>query len=204
MSNFFPSIYDLAMRPLEKRKFQQIRKELLSHATGRVLEIGAGTGINFPLYKNAEHVDAIEPNQGMIEQSHPRKAAAAVPIQVHQQSAESLNFPDDTFDTVVSTLVFCTIPDPVKALQEISRVSKSQTKILFFEHVKMEQPIPAFAQEALNPLWKRVCDGCNLNRNTLQTIQESGLLVTNVTSYYKGLFLVVESENNKAIDHPSL
>jgi ubiquinone/menaquinone biosynthesis C-methylase UbiE len=192
------------MQPLEKRKFQQIRKEILSHATGRILEIGAGTGINFPLYKNAEHVDAIEPNPGMIEQSYTRKAAAAVPIQVHQQSAESLNFPDDTFDTVVATLVFCTIPDPEKALQEIKRVSKPHAKILFFEHVKMKHPILAFAQEALNPLWKRVCDGCHLNRDTLYTIQESGLLVTNVTSYYKGLFLVVGSENNKAIEHPSV
>lgn len=197
MRNFFPSIYDLAMKPLEKRNFQKIRKEVLSKAAGRVLEIGSGTGINFPIYKNAAHVDAIEPSKGMIEQSQTRKTAARVPIRVHQQSAENLEFPDNTFDTVVATLVFCTIPTPVKALEEIIRVSKPQAKILFFEHVKTEQPALAFAQEALNPIWKRICDGCHLNRETLKIIQESGLKVTKVASHYKGLFIVVESENNK-------
>ncbi|GLB59525.1 class I SAM-dependent methyltransferase [Cytobacillus sp. NCCP-133] len=195
MVNFFPSIYDLAMQPLEKSKFQKIRKGILSKATGRVLEIGAGTGVNFPLYKHAEHVDAIEPNEGMIEQSQPRKAAAAVPIQIHRQSAENLDFPDNTFDTVVATLVFCTIPNPEKALREILRVSKPNAKILFFEHVKIDQPALAFAQEILNPVWKRVCDGCHLNRDTLKTIHDCGLQVIKVTSHYKGLFLEIESEN---------
>ncbi|KAF0819897.1 MULTISPECIES: class I SAM-dependent methyltransferase [unclassified Cytobacillus] len=195
MSKLFPSLYDLAMQPLEKRKFQKIRSEILTMTSGRVLEIGAGTGINFPLYKNADRVDAIEPNQAMIEKSLPRKYEAAVPIQIHQQSAEKLEFADNTFDSAVAALVFCTIPNPEKALAEIRRVCKPQAKILFFEHVKMEQPALAFAQEALNPLWKRICDGCHLNRNTLQAIQDSGMKITNVTAYYKGLFLVVKCEN---------
>ncbi|MDF2036022.1 class I SAM-dependent methyltransferase [Cytobacillus oceanisediminis] len=196
MSSLFPSLYDLTMQPFEKRKFRQIRSKILSMASGRVLEVGAGTGINFPLYKNAARVDAIEPNQAMIEKSIPRKNAAAVPIHIHRQSAEDLEFADNTFDSAVATLVFCTIPDPYKALSEIKRVCKPQAKILFFEHVKMEQPALAFAQEALNPLWKRICDGCHLNRDTLLAIQESGMKVSNVTSYYKGLFLVVECENS--------
>lgn len=73
MSSLFPSLYDLAMQPLEKRKFQKIRSEILNMADGRVLEIGAGTGINFPLYQKADRVDAIEPNQAMIEKSLSRK-----------------------------------------------------------------------------------------------------------------------------------
>lgn len=164
-------------------------------ACGRVLEIGAGTGINFPLYKKAERVDAIEPNQAMIEKSLSRKNVASVPILIHQQSAEELEFTDNTFDSAVATLVFCTIPNPEQALAEIKRVCKPQAKILFFEHVKMEQPALAFAQEALNPLWVRICDGCHLNRDTLQAIRDSGMKITNVTPFYKGLFLVVECEN---------
>ncbi|KON87700.1 methyltransferase type 11 [Sporosarcina globispora] len=195
MSSFFPSVYDLAMQPLEKRSFRQIRNRILSKTAGRVLEVGAGTGINFPLYKNAAVVDAIEPNQAMIDKSQSRKNEAVVPIHIHQQSAENLEFPDNTFDCAVATLVFCTIPNPPKALEEIKRVCKPQAKILFFEHVKMKQPALAFAQETLNPIWKRICDGCHLDRDTLQTIRESGMKVTNVTAYYKGLFLVVESEN---------
>lgn len=184
------------MQPLEKRKFRKIRSQLLSKAEGRVLEVGAGTGINFPLYKKAEQVDAIEPSQAMIEKSILRKNTAAVPIQIHRQSAENLEFADKTFDSAVAALVFCTIPNPDKALAEIRRVCKPKAKILFFEHVKMEQPALAFAQEALNPLWKRICDGCHLNRDTLLAIQKSGMQVTNVTSYYKGLFLVIECENS--------
>ena len=196
LSSLFPSLYDLAMQPLEKRKFRKIRSEILSIADGRVLEVGAGTGINFPLYKNADRVDAIEPNQAMIEKSILRKNAAAVPIHIHRQSAEDLEFADKTFDSAVATLVFCTIPNPDKALAEIRRVCKPTAKILFFEHVKMEQPALAFAQEALNPLWKRICDGCQLNRDTLLAIQKSGMKVTNVTPYYKGLFLVMECVNS--------
>ncbi|EWG11336.1 class I SAM-dependent methyltransferase [Cytobacillus firmus] len=195
MSSLFPSLYDLAMQPLEKRKFQKIRSEILTMAAGRVLEIGAGTGINFPLYKKAERVDAIEPNQAMIEKSLTRRNEASVPIHIHEQSAEQLEFADNTFDSAVATLVFCSIPNPEQALAEIKRVCKPQAKILFFEHVKMNQPALAFAQEALNPLWKRICDGCHLNRDTLQAIQDSGMKITNVTAYYKGLFIVVESKN---------
>ncbi|MEK3853727.1 class I SAM-dependent methyltransferase [Cytobacillus sp. FSL H8-0458] len=195
MSSLFPSLYDLAMQPLEKRKFQKIRSEILNMADGRVLEIGAGTGINFPLYQKADRVDAIEPNQAMIEKSLSRKNAASVPIHIHRQSAEELEFADNTFDSAVATLVLCTIPNPEQALTEIKRVCKPQAKILFFEHVKMAQPALGFAQDALNPLWKRICDGCHLNRDTLQTIQDSGMKITNVTAYYKGLFLVVECEN---------
>jgi ubiquinone/menaquinone biosynthesis C-methylase UbiE len=195
LSSLFPSLYDLAMQPLEKRKFQRIRSEILTMACGSVLEIGSGTGINFPLYKKADRVDAIEPNPAMIENSLSRKNVASVPILIHQQSAEELEFADNTFDSAVATLVFCTIPNPEQALTEIKRVCKPQAKILFFEHVKMEQPALAFAQEALNPLWKRICDGCHLNRDTLQAIRDSGIKITNVTPFYKGLFLVVECEN---------
>ncbi|PLR94474.1 class I SAM-dependent methyltransferase [Bacillus sp. T33-2] len=192
MGKLFPSIYDFAMKPLEGRKFNKIREELLGYARGRVLEIGSGTGINFPFYQGVEQVDAVEPNLSMIEKSKDRRKQASVPIHIHVRSAEKLNFDDQTFDTVVSTLVFCTIPDPVKALKEIKRVSKPQASILFFEHVKMEQPFLAKTQELLTPLWKKVCDGCHLNRNTLQTIKEAGFQVKTVKPYYKGLFLVVE------------
>lgn len=197
MGKSLPSLYDLAMKPLEKRKFRKIREALLLKARGRVLEIGAGTGVNFPLYQNVEKVDAIEPNSDMLKHANEKKASSSVPICFHQQSAETLNFPDNTFDSVVATLVFCSIPDPEKALLEIKRVSKPNAAVLFFEHVKMEQRGLALAQDFLTPLWKRLFGGCHLNRDTLQMIQQSGFQIKNVTSYYKGLFLAIESENEK-------
>nr|WP_077214844.1 class I SAM-dependent methyltransferase [Bacillus dakarensis] len=192
MGKWFPSIYDMAMSPLEKGTFKTIRKELIGKAAGRVLEIGAGTGINFPFYQNVERVDAIEPNPLMIEKAKKRLHLADVPVQYHTQSAENLSFPNMTFDSVVATLVLCSIPDPVSALKEIKRVAKPNASILFFEHVKMEQPFLAQLQETLTPAWKKVCDGCHLNRNTLALIREAGFEIQKVESYYKGLFLVIE------------
>lgn len=195
MGKWFPAIYDLAMKPLEKGKFRKIRTELIHKASGRVLEIGAGTGINFPLYQNVEHVDAIEPNPTMVEKSKARRKRATVSIQLHGQTAEELDFDDDTFDTVIATLVFCTIPDPMKALKEIQRVCKPGGTVLFFEHVKMKQPFMGQLQELLNPFWKKICDGCHLNRDTLGLVKASEFQVTKVTPYYKELFLTIECVN---------
>jgi ubiquinone/menaquinone biosynthesis C-methylase UbiE len=196
MGKWFPVIYDLAMKPLEGKRFKQIRRNLLHKAHGRVLEIGSGSGINFPLYKNVEQVDAIEPDSFMIEKSFERKERASVTIHSHLEKAENLPFPDDTFDSVVATLVFCTIPDPLKALKEIKRVSKPKATMLFFEHVKMEQPFMAKTQELLTPVWKKICDGCHLNRDTLSIIKRAGFQVDDVKFYYKGLFIVVVCTNS--------
>ncbi|MDC3411971.1 class I SAM-dependent methyltransferase [Aquibacillus sp. 3ASR75-11] len=197
MGKLFPTFYDLAMKPLEQGKFKAIRKELLEQATGRVLEIGSGTGVNFPYYKKASKVDAIEPNQLMRDRSRSRELNANVPIQIYTAGAEKLPFADNTYDSVVSTLVFCTIPDPVEALKEIARVCKPGGTVLFFEHVKMENAILAKTQDILTPLWKRICDGCHLNRETVNVIEQSELSINDLKYYYKGLFFVVKAKNNK-------
>ena len=132
MSRLFANWYDFFMNPLEKKKFKRIRKELLSNASGNVLELGSGTGINFPYYEKVETVTAIEPSQHMIERSQAKRKQAVVPIEIVQASAEELPFAANTFDTVVATLVFCTIPNPEKAILEMKRVCKSGGKILLF------------------------------------------------------------------------
>lgn len=193
IAGFLPRIYDAAMKPLEKTRFEKIRAGLVRKAQGRVLEIGFGTGANFRYYENAERVDAIEPNPEMSKQAGKRIRKSKTPIYTYEAAAEKLPFPDDSFDTVVATLVFCTIPDPVKALGEIQRVSKPGARILMFEHVKMDQPLMGKTQKALTPVWKRLCDGCHLNRDTLNLVNRSALETVNVESYYGGLFLTIES-----------
>ncbi|WP_412968202.1 class I SAM-dependent methyltransferase [Fredinandcohnia sp. 179-A 10B2 NHS] len=197
MSKVFPKFYDIAMKPLEVGRFKQIRKSLLQKAKGRVIEIGSGTGVNFPLYRNVESVTAIEPSQYMIELSKSNKELASVPIEIVQASAETLPFGDHTYDTVVATLVFCTIPNVRKALHEIKRLCKPNGKILLFEHVKMNNPILAKLQDLLTPAWSKICDGCCLNRETVNVLQQEGFQITNITSFYKGLFVVIEIENTK-------
>ncbi|PIC65171.1 SAM-dependent methyltransferase [Sporosarcina sp. P13] len=197
MNSLFPKLYDLAMRPLEATRFKKVRTELVRTAKGNVLEIGSGTGINFPYYQEADQVVAVEPNPYMSKRATRRGKNASVRIIVYEASAESLPFADNTFDTVIATLVFCTIPDPFKALQEIQRVGKENARILFFEHVRMEQRLLGKTQDFLNPFWEMICDGCQLNRDTLNMITHSGIEVTKIESLYAKLFLSIECRNVK-------
>ncbi|WKA53096.1 class I SAM-dependent methyltransferase [Planococcus shixiaomingii] len=192
MGKLFPRFYDIAMTPLENTRFKKIRESLVSIASGRVLEIGSGTGVNFPYYKSGVQVDAIEPNPLMMNQTEKRIKAAQVPIKTHLAKAENLPFADDSFDTVVATLVFCTIPDPVKALQEIKRVSKPGAKFLLFEHVRLDKELMGKTQDLLTPAWKKICDGCHLNRDTVSLLRNAGIPITKVNSFYGGLFLTIE------------
>lgn len=116
----FPQAYDIVMAPLELLRFKKIRISLLRKAKGRVLEIGAGTGVNFPYYEKGVQVDAIDPNPLMMNQTGKRKKAAKVSIETHLAAAENLPFSDDSFDTVVATLVFCTIPEPAKGFRRLN------------------------------------------------------------------------------------
>jgi len=197
LSNRVAKWYDFFMSPLEQRKFKRVRKNLLTSAEGQVLELGSGTGINFPLYNsNIKQVLAIEPNQHMIERSMRKRKLAVVPIEVINASAESLPFGDHTFDTVVATLVFCTIPNVDMAIHEIKRVCKPNGKILLFEHVKMESTVLSKIQEKLTPLWRRVCDGCCLNRETLKSFTTQGMEIVKFNQFYKDLFIVAELRNS--------
>jgi ubiquinone/menaquinone biosynthesis C-methylase UbiE len=195
MNQWFPKWYNRLMYPLEKGSFKQIRNDLINKASGQVLELGAGTGINFPLYKNVTCVTAIEPNPFMIEQSIINQKKAVVPIRIIQSNAENLPFENDSFDTVIATLVFCTIPNVEDALNEMHRICKPNGKILLFEHVKMEQPILAKMQIYLTPFWKKICDGCCLDRETVGVLESKGFKIIKLNKFYKGLFVMMEIQN---------
>ena len=200
MKKWGPMLYDCAMAPLENVRFRKIRETLINRAKGRVLEVGSGTGVNFPLYHKVTRVDAIEPNPSMKKRAIKRLNQSKVPIHMTNGNAEILPYENNTFDTAVATLVFCTIPDPQKAIDEIQRVCRPNSSILLFEHVKMNQSLLGKTQDILTPVWKRVCDGCHLNRNTLELLKASNIEVVRVESYYKGLFLVIEGVNRKDTD----
>ncbi|UJF25705.1 class I SAM-dependent methyltransferase [Planococcus sp. 107-1] len=114
-----------------KTGITQLRAAIGGNAYGHVLEIGSGTGANFPFYKNALSVDAIEPDERRVSRSRKQVKMAKAPIHLHVAKAEQLPFNENVFDTVVATLVFCTIPDPQKALEEIQRVAKPGARIFF-------------------------------------------------------------------------
>jgi len=198
MGKLFPRLYDSVMAPLEMGRFKKIRRSLLKEAKGRVLEIGSGTGANFPYYKEGVEVDAIEPNPIMLSQSEEKLKAAKIPIRTYLAQAENLPFLDNSFDTVVATLVFCTIPEPVRALEEIKRVSKPKARLLLFEHVRINRKLIGKTQDILTPAWAKIADGCHLNRDTLALLRNSGFSILKVDAFFSGLFLVIECSIEKS------
>jgi ubiquinone/menaquinone biosynthesis C-methylase UbiE len=191
MKKLFAACYDSFMKPLENKHITTWRKDLLQHARGSVLEIGAGTGVNFPLYKHCDEIIAIEPNQYMIKKAAERKRLASIPITIYEMRAEELLFPDHSFDTVVVTLVLCSVEDPNKVLQEIKRVLKPNGKVILLEHVKMDHPIASKFQSMLTPVWKQICDGCHLNRMTEKYIKDAGFSILAKQSYLAGLAIAI-------------
>jgi ubiquinone/menaquinone biosynthesis C-methylase UbiE len=121
-----------------------------------------------------------EPGEHMARRLREHTDRTGVPLEVVEAPAERLPFPDDSFDTVVATLVFCTIPDPPAALAEVSRVLRPGGRLLFLEHVRSHDPGRARWQDRLAPAWKVFGDGCHCNRDTLGTLRASSLSVEDV------------------------
>ncbi len=175
---FVASIYDALMVPADKFGFEQVRRMVVKNARGTVLEIGAGTGLNFKHFEGAGCVFAIEPDPHMLRHAVPRVRKCAA---LTQARAEELPFPDNSFDTVVSTLTFCTIGDPVKAAREIRRVLKDDGCFFFAEHPIADKPLLAGAERIVAPVWKRIAGGCHLDRDILSSFKAGGLNITEIT-----------------------
>ena len=197
MATWFENWYDRLMLPLEKRRLGAIRRSIIQQAQGKVLELGSGTGLNFPYYSGVEEVAAVEPSAAMREQSQERASKARVPITIVAAQGEQLPFADNTFDTAVVTLVLCSVTSPEQTLQELRRVCKPSGKILLFEHVRLAHPMLGKLQDVLTPAWRQAFDGCHLNREPIKLLEKAGLRVHNVTGVYKNLFLIVEAGSGK-------
>ncbi|MCS5422907.1 class I SAM-dependent methyltransferase, partial [Psychrilyobacter sp. S5] len=161
-------LYDKLMSKVEKKMLHKERGILLKNIEGRVIEFGAGTGVNFEFYSK-HRVTAVEPDKVLSVEAE--KKICGKNIEIVSASAEDLPFDDNTFDTVVITLALCTIPNPYKALKEAKRVCKPNGKLLILEHIKNENKILFFLQNILTPVWKIFAMGCHLNRDTLNIIK---------------------------------
>ncbi len=153
----------------ERTLFAPQREYLTADLSGRVLDIGAGTGANFPhVAGESDDIEfhAIEPDPHMRRQANAKAREVGCPVDLRDARAESLPYPDDAFDVVIAGLVFCTIEDPDTALAEVARVLKPGGEFRFLEHVHADG-WRAIGQDLLTPLWKRVAGGCQLNRDTV-------------------------------------
>jgi SAM-dependent methyltransferase len=188
----FASMYDRALKASEENGLGAMRVAVLAGARGRVVEIGAGTGVNLDLYgAGIEDLTLVEPDQHMGVRLRARLAerptaepgaggASPAPARLVTAPAEALPFEDDTFDTAVATLVLCTVPDPIAAVAELARVLKPGGRLLFIEHVRSDDPGRARWQDRLEKPWRFMADGCYCNRDTEANLRASAFRVEEV------------------------
>lgn len=182
----FAALYDLILRPHERKFLGTHRARLVGGVTGRVLEVGVGTGINFGYYSAAAEVVGIEPDPYMLRRAQVRADRLGRQIKLLPDDAEQLAFPDASFDVAVATLVFCTIPNPDRALAELRRVLHPGGQLRFLEHVRAKTSGWARFQDLVTPIWKLIGGGCHPNRDTVRTIERAGFRIEDLQHYAFG------------------
>lgn len=171
--------YDFAMKSTEKRCLAQWRKEILALAHGDLLEIGAGTGINLCHYpEHASSITLSEPDPQMRKQLT-RKIAEfkSRRITVIDCDAEAIDRPDNSFDTIVTTLVLCSVNCQSSSLKEIYRLLRPEGVLLFMEHIISDQPSVQTWQRRIEPFWSFFAGDCRLTRNTANAITKAGFII---------------------------
>ncbi|RNJ26340.1 class I SAM-dependent methyltransferase [Halosegnis longus] len=171
---FFAAIYDPATAVAERTVLRPHREYLVEELGESVLDLGAGTGGMFPYLPTGgeRRLHAVEPDPHMCRQALAKAAELNLDIDISDASAESLPYADDRFDTVIASMVFCTIPDIETALTEVSRVLKPGGEFRFFEHVHADG-WRGRVQTLATPIWRRLAGGCHLNRRTVSHLTAS-------------------------------
>ena len=171
----FARTYQKISADSERRGTAEHRDRALAGLTGRVIEIGAGNGMNFRHYPpTITEVVAVEPDDTLRELAEQAATTAPVPVHVVAGHADALTFADASFDAAVASLVLCSVPDPGHSLAELRRVLKADGQLRFFEHVRSTNPVIGILQDIITPLWSAAGGGCHLNRNTLTEITAAG------------------------------
>ncbi len=177
----FAAMYDHMIGKTEKAGLRAHRQGLIAQASGDVLEIGGGTGANLEFYgSGVQTLTITDPEKPMIRRLQRRIDERRPETRLMRAPAEDLPFSDASFDTVVSTLVLCTVDDQPRALRELHRVLRPEGRLLFIEHVHSEDPKLAKTQDRMAPINVRIGHGCHCNRPTLDTIRQADLEVTDL------------------------
>jgi ubiquinone/menaquinone biosynthesis C-methylase UbiE len=181
-----PRLLDFAMR---NHRLAVYRDRTIAAARGVVLEVGAGSGQNLPLYRGAvDRVCALDPSPELLRLADERMKNAPIPVRLLRASAEQLPFANMAFDTIVMTWTLCSIEKPHAALIEMRRVLKPGGQLLFVEHGLSPETRIARWQHRLTPCWKCIGGGCHLDRKMDDLIRAAGFRIEAIeTGYMKGL-----------------
>lgn len=156
------------------------RRKAVGQVAGRVLEVGVGSGLNLPLYPGTcTEIVGVDISPRMLDKAKSRAAHCAAPVTLYEMDAQELRFPDHSFDTVLATCVFCTVPDPLKGLREMNRVCKPDGKLVLVEHMRSEKSWLGKIMDWLNPLTVALL-GDHINRHTVDNVQKAGFKIIQV------------------------
>lgn len=172
------ALYDPFMGLVDRAGLGERRRRLVAEAKGEVVEVGGGTGRNLPHYRDVDRVVVLEPDAAMRSRLLARVPAARVPVEVHETGIDDTTLPAGFADTVVASLVLCSVPDQASALAAMKRLLKPGGRLLFLEHVR-SPGLRGKVQSAVTPVWHRTAGaGCHLDRATLDAIRAAGFAVT--------------------------
>lgn len=169
-------IYDAVDHISETSYFSESRKQLLSKVQGKILEVGIGTGHSLKDYPPSQEIVGIDISEKMLGKASEKARNYVGKVELHHADVQDLPFKDKTFDTIVTSFVFCSVTDPVKGLKQLKRVLKNDGRILMLEHVRSKNRILGFFMDILNPLVVRLT-GANINRDTVENIIKAGLQI---------------------------
>ena len=182
---WFAWVYDRMSQRMERGKVGELRASVLAGVSGDVVEIGAGTGLNFPHYPPGARVIAFEPDPHMLKRARQRVHDG---IDLREGAAEHIPLEDASADVVVTTLVLCTVDDPARSLAEARRVLRPGGELRFLEHVRAGG-IGGRVQDALQPVYGRMSGGCHWNRHTEQALAAAGFTITSIEHGRMDMFM---------------
>lgn len=192
-------MYDMMEHVMETRAFQRWRERLWNIVEGKeILEVGVGTGKNMPFYPAGAEITAIDLSPRMLDRARGRAREIDCSAEVCEMDVQELAYSDDSFDSVVSTFVFCSVPDPVVGLREIKRVLRPGRRLYMLEHVLSQKPVLRQLMRLVNPLTVFVT-GVNISRETRRNLEVAGFEVTRAEALWSDIFWLLVAEARRTM-----
>jgi ubiquinone/menaquinone biosynthesis C-methylase UbiE len=187
----FSPYYDLLESFLEKVAFSEWRKRAFEYLKGEnILEVGVGTGKNFDFYPFGKRITAIDFSSGMLNKARKKAEKKGTEVDLKDMDVQDLEFEDQSFDVVLATFVFCSVPNPIQGLKEIKRVCKKKGKVILLEHVRPSGKLLGKLFDTLNPFIVRLM-GVNINRETIANIKRAGLKIEEERNLFNNIVKMV-------------